>query len=244
MALKRTVTYRGKYGPVNSSSAKRFKSGRTMSIRKRPFSVPNRLGRPLIDGGVPPCIRTQLTYSSGVGYMGKTIAANTNTTFFFRGNGMFDPDAQVGGQQPLGFDQWAGLYRHYRVIGSKITVTLGHQEQLLIALNPMGAEALTHVFDAQNSTALPQSKYSLAHTSGGDMAGNIVLTNYCRADQLSGFNYDDDVLSAKVDADPNTPFYWCLTVCNGSTTTSYTYGFNVRITYFVEFFHPQALNMS
>jgi len=176
--------------------------------------------------------------------MGKIGAAASNVTYFFRGNGMFDPDVQVGGQQPMGFDQWSSLYRHYRVIGSKCEVTLGHQEQLIVALNSMATEATSYTFDAQTCTALPGSKFSLAHTSGGDMSGNIYLCSYQRADRVTGFDKDEENLSAQTNADPPTPWYWCITVCNGSTTTSYTYGFNVRITYFVEFFHPLAVSMS
>jgi len=40
----------------------------------------------------------------------------------FAANGLFDPNIQVGGHQPLGFDQWALYYNHYVVLGSKITV--------------------------------------------------------------------------------------------------------------------------
>ena len=44
-------------------------------------------------------------------------------TRYFRANGMFDPDASVGGHQPLYFDQYMAGYDHYTVIGSKIKVT-------------------------------------------------------------------------------------------------------------------------
>lgn len=38
-------------------------------------------------------------------------------------NGMYQPD-QVGGHQPLYFDQMTALYDHYTVIGSKIKITV------------------------------------------------------------------------------------------------------------------------
>lgn len=189
-------------------------------------------------------MRTQLVYSTGIGYFGKSLAAVTNNSFLFRGNGLFDPDVQVGGQQPMGFDQWAALYRHYRVIGSKITVTCGHQEQILIALNSMGAEAVSYTFDAQNATAMPGSKYSMAQTSQGPASANVILRSYQRSDSVTGLDKDEDTLSAQVTADPSAPWYWILTVCNASATTTFYHSFHVRIVYFVEFFHPQAVNMS
>lgn len=40
----------------------------------------------------------------------------------YRANGLFDPDAALGGHQPSGFDFWSGKYRNYVVLGSKITI--------------------------------------------------------------------------------------------------------------------------
>jgi len=189
-------------------------------------------------------MRTQLIYSSGIGYFNKTIAANTNATFLFHGNGLFDPDAQVGGQQPMGFDQWTFLYKHYRVIASKCEVTLGQSALTQIALNSGPSGFISHTFDAQNSTALPHSKFSVGHTVGGAMAGNIVLRDYQRSDRVTGFQKDEENLSAQYTANPSTPWYWAITVSNADAVSSQNYSFNVRITYYVEFFHPQVLNMS
>ncbi|QBX89277.1 capsid protein [Apis mellifera virus-8] len=43
--------------------------------------------------------------------------------YTFRANSMFDPNFTGTGHQPLYFDQYANLYNHYTVIGSKITFT-------------------------------------------------------------------------------------------------------------------------
>jgi len=42
---------------------------------------------------------------------------------FFRANSLFDPDYTGTGHQPSSFDLWSGLYNHYVVCGSKITVS-------------------------------------------------------------------------------------------------------------------------
>lgn len=39
----------------------------------------------------------------------------------YRANSLFDPDYTGVGHQPYGFDQWATLFNHYVVLGSKIT---------------------------------------------------------------------------------------------------------------------------
>lgn len=43
-------------------------------------------------------------------------------TYTFRANSLYDPNFTGTGHQPLGFDQWAGFYRHYVVIGAKCIV--------------------------------------------------------------------------------------------------------------------------
>jgi len=42
--------------------------------------------------------------------------------YVFVANGMYDPDYSGTGHQPYSFDQIMGLYNHYTVVGSKITV--------------------------------------------------------------------------------------------------------------------------
>lgn len=43
----------------------------------------------------------------------------TNSSFYFRANGINDPDPLMGGHQPLGHDQWQAIYNHYEVTGAK-----------------------------------------------------------------------------------------------------------------------------
>lgn len=41
----------------------------------------------------------------------------------FRANSAYDPDEQLGGHQPTGFDEFMNIYNHCTVVGSKIKVT-------------------------------------------------------------------------------------------------------------------------
>jgi hypothetical protein len=70
---------------------------------------------------VPSEFRTVLRYS-------QRIVINNNiglpNSYLFVGNSVFDPDFSGTGSQPLGFDQLAGLYSRYRVLGSTITVDM------------------------------------------------------------------------------------------------------------------------
>lgn len=53
----------------------------------------------------------QMTCTSGVPQLAR-----------FSVNGLYDPNIHSTGHQPLFFDQMVALYRHYTVIGSKITI--------------------------------------------------------------------------------------------------------------------------
>lgn len=48
----------------------------------------------------------------------------TQSSFFYKANGLNDPRVAAGGHQPLGHDQWNQFYNHYVVLGSKATFTI------------------------------------------------------------------------------------------------------------------------
>ena len=50
-----------------------------------------------------------------------TSTAGAMQTKIVRANDIFDPDYTGTGHQPMGFDQWAVLYNHFVVLGSKVT---------------------------------------------------------------------------------------------------------------------------
>ena len=52
-----------------------------------------------------------------------SLASSSPQQHFFSCNSLHDPDETGLGHQPMGYDFWQQLYRHYTVIGSKITVT-------------------------------------------------------------------------------------------------------------------------
>lgn len=58
-------------------------------------------------------IDTNVTLDAGVGL---------TQEYVYRANSVFDPDHTGIGHQPMGFDQWAGIYNRYTVLGAKITV--------------------------------------------------------------------------------------------------------------------------
>lgn len=72
-----------------------------------------------IVAGFPRSVRTKLVYTECI-----TITSAANSGYFgMRANGIYDPNYTGVGHQPLGFDQFAGLYNHYLVTGATCRVS-------------------------------------------------------------------------------------------------------------------------
>lgn len=72
-----------------------------------------------IPSGMPSQRITKLSYVQNTEL---TSNLGVITSKLFRANSAFNPSVSSGGHQPYGYDQWALLFNHYVVLGSKITV--------------------------------------------------------------------------------------------------------------------------
>jgi len=100
---------------VTTTSTKRARSRKTKPTRFLD-SVTLGLGFPkMLKMTHKYCEQIQLTSTSGV-----------IQNYFFKCNGMFDPNQTGTGHQPYLFDQVGSLYNHYCVIGSKAKVTFAN----------------------------------------------------------------------------------------------------------------------
>lgn len=67
---------------------------------------------------LPTRFKTHLRYCEGITLNAGAAGVNVGV---FRANGLFDPNADVGGHQPRGWDELIPMFQHATVIGSKIT---------------------------------------------------------------------------------------------------------------------------
>jgi len=104
--------------PKNARASKRART-KTAGRRRSTYTrVPGvvALGR----NAIPPIISNTLVY-------GEKFTLTTGSgigTYLFSCNGLYDPNITGTGHQPLYFDQLSELYDHYRVVSSKITITV------------------------------------------------------------------------------------------------------------------------
>jgi len=69
--------------------------------------------------GFPTSMVSTLRYTTRQEF---TPTSTTTQALSFRANGLFDPEAAVGGHQPRGFDEMMELYKRFTVTSSKIMV--------------------------------------------------------------------------------------------------------------------------
>lgn len=68
------------------------------------------------------------TKTATLRYMETTLSldpaiAGVASSYVFSGNGLYDPNITGVGHQPLGFDEWMGIYSHYTVTGFTMKAT-------------------------------------------------------------------------------------------------------------------------
>jgi len=170
-------------------------------------------------------------------------------TFFFRANGIFDPDTALGGHQPYGHDQWLQFYNHYVVIGSKVNM------QITTPTTPQTTAVMASILLTDDLTvntnpvlAIEQGKarYTLIDGSGAVRAKNV--RNNFSARKF--FNVKDvldnvDRIGATFGADPLDQAYYALTfsTTNGSVT-DVPYQALITIDYLVMLSEPRELPSS
>lgn len=98
-----------KYSPAWTKTAAASKRRKTSSVVSVPRSLP--VGENIISRRQ----RCRLKYHAKKALNTTTFLGNG--TYFVRcsANGMFDPDLELGGHQPRGFDQLASIYDQYQV---------------------------------------------------------------------------------------------------------------------------------
>jgi hypothetical protein len=176
-----------------------------------------------------------------------TCTTGTLNSYIFRANGCFDPNQSSTGHQPLGFDQWALLFNHYVVLGSRITVTATPAD--LTGQSP--GHVGNYLTDGK-STPYSTSRMFIEARKGTVRA---IVPRQAKAARFSnkfsakGFFGVTDVkdnithLGAAVTADPTEEAYfttWYQTSDNSTDTMSFT----ATIDYIVAFSEPKDLAQS
>ncbi len=155
----------------------------------------------------------------------------------FRGNGAFDPDSTGGGQQPGGFDQWSGLYSHYRVLASSIELNIVNEAAVATQVTVFPTLSNVTPTTYQNSTVIPYKKQILLSGKGG--RDNAFIKNYITTSKIVGLssmaiNAEDD-FQVLISANPANQWFWGIFSSSLDGTTDINIDYTVNVTYYIRF---------
>lgn len=191
----------------------------------------------------PDIMQVELTYNRTSGYN-----ASAPVVQVFRGNSIFDPDFTGVGSQPMGHDQWATLYRRYRVIGSKITVrtnSLDGTDASGLVITPLNTSGIVSDPEMYIQGAYAAQGYNA--TTGDNspqIVSNYITTSKMRGMPKDAFMYEDD-LGAAVGSNPLKTWYWHVCWYNSSAVVNSINGTaTVKIVYYVQFYDRETLSTS
>lgn len=186
-------------------------------------------------------------------------AANSLTTlngaiYQFRANSVYDPDYTGIGHQPMYFDNFASLYTKYRVLSSKITVTVCDirpggviADDITNAEIMIKAETLRLMISRDEGTEIPNDFRNAIETRGSaikwrfvapSMTGRLAtLSHTCTPHTLLAVSKRDDSLVGTTSTNPSKTAMYTIAVASADGQTNPPFvTVAVKIDYVVEFF--------
>lgn len=198
----------------------------------------------------------KLRYTSN--FTATLLAADLGANIAFRGNSIYDPLQSLGGHQPYSYDNWALLYKRYRVRASKITLIAQHSQYsntsdqatannngFTCAIVPVTDDSV--VYD-QTITEMPRCR---VRQNWGQNIRPLRIKHYATTSQIWGVSKvtagTNAEFTAPVNNDPASQWYWWIRferpVPLAGTATQQIANM-ARITYYVEFYDRKWLPRS
>jgi len=224
---------------TRKASDKKASTYRKRNYKPSPRTVS--LGKTL-----PDRIRVKLTDS----WAGQVSTTNANTYFEVALNGMYDPDLTGTGGQPQGFDQYAAMYKYYRVIASSISIYYFNTDNAYItqiSIIPHYKRDDT-IRTYTNPEQLKHCKFKrFANESGGGGRATGTLSHYMTVSKLHGNpiqTHNDDLFSASVDSNPGSTglCYWYVLIQDPVSNAATLHGdYIMTVNYYAEFYGSKVL---
>jgi len=226
--------------PKGQSKPRKFRGKARSSKKKSVISRPVNMGKVF-----PDSVRVKLVETSV-----KNISTTTADTYLeYALNGLYDPDITGTGGQPVGFDQYASLYKNYRVMASSISVYYFNTEnsaitQISIIPQLKRDNAIRTYLNPEQHKRCRYKRY--ANESGGGGRATGTVKHYCSMKSLSGNNLykTESEYGPLVTANPGDDFLamWYVLIQDPVNTGTSLHGQAIiKITYYAEFFNLKHL---
>lgn len=229
-------SYLTKMSPSSSSSS----NNRRLSRRRNANN--GRTRTTIYRNPIPPSNVCTMSYCSNFSL---TATTGAYTAKVFRLNSTLDPDQTGTGHQPFGRDQLAALYSEYRVFRADWTLHSNPGSSAYPGtLAVTACTTLNSLLDTEAMVEMPYSK-SLANAVSGNP--NPPLSDSVSLYNLSGQSraeyIGDDENRADYNANAVAVYALHVGLDNNAAVTTAAYC-SLRITYYVEWFHPFTLGGS
>lgn len=132
-----------------TSNKKTFK--KSPMSKKKNYKTINTVNRSL--NPIPQRYITKLKYAT------TTTLSSLITSWRYNLNSLYDPDRTGGGHQPYGFDQLAGLYNRYRVIGCHYRIECYNTGGTIVKLVAVPSNEEFYPSDAQHAIETSRARY-------------------------------------------------------------------------------------
>jgi hypothetical protein len=164
-------------------------------------------------------------------------------SYVFSQNSVYDPDVTSTGGSCAGFSTLMNLYTKFRVISSKIRLTIQNGANVLLAV----AVAPSHVNLGTSSSALLVAGQRMARphamkvlSSEGQGPAVVIEDSVNTSEMLGDALYDSTQLFGSISADPALQFYWVVG-SNDFNSLPYSFQGVVEIEYLTEYSRPLDL---
>ncbi len=189
-----------------------------------------------------PSVRRVLKYF----FFLNSSAASRPVVRVFRGNDLFDPDQTGVGHQPMGFDQYMALYRKFRVLRSRATVTCfsqgtGATSQYIVGIVPLQSTTAKSISDyLETDRCLYRPLGIIGAGNGVTISTDWMDTRVMFAD-VAG---EDDDLSGTNAASPADVWYWHHFADSHDESTTVSVTHHIVLEYDAVFSDPVDLTAS
>lgn len=198
--------------------------------------------------GFPDRIRVKLNYYA---LEQATLSAGVAAYLQYRGNSVYAP-RYTSGHQPYAYDQWCSFYTKYRVLGSSIRVTPGWGGTDFTgstSVNGIAVAVVPAPTDVAPGSEILEQPYSRYKTGYVAESNRLTVKHYMSTAKIFGVNrqavHDEDNYAAAYNASPSDVWFWYVYVYNPFGTTDNMYmSFNVKLTYYVEFYRRYTMSQS
>jgi len=160
-------------------------------------------------------------------------------SYIYSMNGLYDPNQQLGGHQPMGFDIAMLMYEHYTVTRSQATIRFFNKTTGPIIVGAYLSPDATPVASVNDmiENQLAVSKQSETASAGGEVVVNIGV-DVARYNGKSIINEDDyrgDILSQPAEQVYLILFAYSMDGANNNTNVP----FEIEIMYRAKFTEPR-----